>query len=736
MRLTAALSHGQLPAELAVSRFEATEGLSRLFTVTVECVSKDPDWDLASLLGTEACVTLAEDGTGARWFHGLVEEAGFVTRRGDLFVYRLKLVPHIQGLAHRVRTRIFQDRSVVALISEVLLGAGVPQEAVEWTAAEGPPREYCTQWRESELAFVLRLLEDEGIFFWFEHSAAGHVLHFADEPAVHTPIDGAPGLSFRSWEEREESREIITQVTYTSRRVPDAVMLRDWNWRSPQGPSEVAHKAPEGGALEIYAFPVPISSAADGKIRARDRLTAARVHQRVLRGKTPSLRLAPGRLFQLFDAEPAALNNEYLLLEVHHVFEDPAAGSLADGAGRYRAEFTAVPSGVEFRPPRVTPRPRIAGKELAVVTGPPGEEIHVDEFGRVKVHFYWDREGAVDDTASCWLRVQQQNTASSQILPRVGWEVEVGFLYGDPDRPLVLQKLYNAEAMPPYALPDNLMQSALQSSSSPGGGGTNELRLDDSNGGMMFFLHAQKDLSVHAQNNLTEQIAVDETVQVTADSSSTVVGTEDVAVSGNQSASITGAMVQETVASRSVDIGAVDQWGVGGMHAINVKGARTEDIGGLLNVLAEKVTENFNADVTTSVGGVLSINAVGALVEAVKGNKTETVAGAKLELISHSKAENIGLAKLLTAGAVNIKTGTDISMDAGAALAITTGGPMAIKCGGDFNLTGSSVTLTVGKATMKAGAKLEATPASLKVKGSTVGGEGMMLKLKGKIHYK
>lgn len=736
MKRTAFLFHDQLPAELAVSRLEVNEGLSRLFEIEVECVSADPDWDLAALPGTAAHVCLLEDGAVVRAFHGIVEQAGYVTRRGDLLVYRLVLMPHVQGLAHRVRTRIFQDKSVKALVSEVLSGAGVPDEALKWTVTEGPPREYCTQWCESELAFILRLLEDEGIFFWFEHSESGHVMHFADAPAVHTHLEDPPGLSFRTWDAREESREIITRLTYTARQVQDAVQLRDWDWRSPQGASEAMHKVPEGGALECYAFPVSFSSASDGRLRAQDRLTAARVRQRLLRGTTPSLRLAPGRIFHLFEAEPSGLNRDYLLIEVRHVFEKPTAGSVGDGEGRYLAELTAVPSDVEFRPARVTPRPRVAAKELAVVTGPPGEEIHVDRFGRVKVHFYWDREGPVDDTASCWLRVQQQNTATSQILPRVGWEVEVGFLYGDPDRPLVLQKLYNGETMPPYALPDNLMQSSLQSSSSPGGGGTNELRLNDGNGGMEFFLHAQKDLSLEAGNNLTEQIAVDETVQVATDFTCTVAGTEQISVSANQSANVTGVMVQDTAGSKTVEVGAMDQWGVGGMHAITVGGARSESIGGLLNVLAEEVSETFNADLSTSVGGVLSINAVGALVESVKGNKTETVAGAKLELIANAKAENIGAAKVLNAGAVSLKTGKDISMEAGAAMAITTGGPMAIKCGGDFNLTGSSVTINVGKATLKAGSKLEATPGSLKVKGSALGGSGAFVKLKGTIHYK
>ncbi|QSQ11631.1 type VI secretion system Vgr family protein [Myxococcus landrumensis] len=735
MRLSATISHGGLPAELGVSRLRVDEGLSQLFVADVECVSTDPDWDLGALLGTDASVSVVER-DAVRHFHGVVEEAEYVQRRGDLFVYRLRLLPRLQGLAHRLRSRIFQDQSIVAVMKDVLSGAGLPDDAVSWGVAEGPAREYCTQWRESELAFVLRLLEDAGMFFWFEHSASGHVMHVADSPAAHAPMEGSVGLSFRTREGREELRDVVTRVTYTSRVVPDAVMLRDWNWLTPQVLPEAKLAAPESGGLEQYEFPSGFVSAAAGKQRAADRLTAVRARQRVLRGTTPCLRLAPGRRFELFDAEPAPLNGGYLLLEVRHFYDDPTAGTMADGDAHYRAEFTAVPGAVEFRPPRVTPRPRVNGKELAVVTGPAGEEIHVDEFGRVKVHFYWDREGKVDDTASCWMRVQQQNTAGSQILPRVGWEVEVGFLHGDPDRPVVMQKVYNAETMPPYALPDNLMQSALQSSSTPGGGGTNEVRLNDGNGGMEFFIHAQKDLSLQAGHNLTEQIAVDEAVQVTSDSTSSIGVTEDVSIGGDQSASVTGMLVEDTAGTKKVVVSAMDQWGVGAMHATNVKGARKENVGGLRNVLAQKVSETFNADLTTSVGGVLSINTVGAIVEAVAGNKTEMVAGAKVEKITGSKAENIGAAKVMTAGAVNIKTGKDLTLASGGAMAITTGGPMSIQCGKDFNLSGTTVTITVGKATLKSGSKLEASPASMKLKGSTVGGDGANVKLKGTIQYK
>ncbi|WP_224244457.1 type VI secretion system Vgr family protein [Hyalangium gracile] len=736
MRLKALISHAQVPAETRVSRLRVEEGLSRLFVAEVDFVCADPELELAKMPGTDAAVVIAADDGSSRAFHGFVEQAEYLERRGDLFAYRLLLMPRLQGLAHRVRSRIFQQKSVVKVIQEVFQGAGIPDEEVAWSATEGPEREYCTQWKESELAFVLRLLEDEGIFFWFEHSETGHVLHLADSAAVHEAIEGVPGFPFASWDEQEAVRDIVTHVTYSSRLVPDAMTLRDWNWRTPQQPQEASLGAQGKGGLELYEFPAGFNSAAAGKRRAEDRLAAVRVRQRVLRGTTPSLRFSPGRRFLLFDAQPDPINREYLLLEVRHLFEDPTAGTVADEAGRYRAEFEAIPSDVEFRAPRVTPRPRVVGKESAVVTGPPGEEIHVDEFGRVKVKFYWDREGKMDDTASCWLRVQQQNTASSQILPRVGWEVEVGFHYGDPDRPVVLQKLYNAETMPPYALPDNLMQSSLQSSTTPGGGGTNELRMNDGNGGMEFFLHAQKDLSVTAGHNLTEQIAVDESVQVKADFTASIGATETLSVGANQSASITGERVEDIAGSLTVDVGAVDQWGVSAMHAINVKGARSEDIGGLKNVLAQKVAETFNADLTTQVGGVLSINSVGPITEAVAGNKTETIAGARLEVVAKAKAENIGVGKLLTAGAVKIKTGQDVTFAAEAAMAITTGGPMAIQCGGDFNISGSSVTINVGKATLDAGAKIDATPGSMKLKGGKVGGDGAQLKIKGTIKYK
>jgi type VI secretion system secreted protein VgrG len=451
----------------------------------------------------------------------------------------------------------------------------------------------------------------------------------------------------------------------------------------------------------------------------------------------------PGRRFTVAEAQPPALDGEYLIVETVRRFRDPRAA----GAGQdvrpdipaFLVELTAIPAEQEFRPPALTPRPRVSGKELAVVTGPPGEEIHVDEYGRIKVHFYWDREGQIDDKASFWIRVQQQNTSGSMMLPRVGWEVDVAFLDGDPDRPVVMQRLYNRETMPPYGLPDNKSQSSLQSSSSPGGGGTNEVRLQDSASGMEFFVHASKDFALKAGHDMTETVAVDVHEEVGLKLQTNIAGNESSKVGSNQSLSVTGELKQETTGSKATTVGAADDWGVTGAYTLSCEGNRSDDIGGLMNVLANRVTETFNSNLTRKVGAALSINSAGSIAEVVGGNKSETVGGAKLELVRQGKAEQVTGTKTLTSGAMIEKVGKDIQMSAEAALAITVGGPIVEKVGEGFTLGAEAVVITAaGGAELKVGGtKLTARGGSLKVNAPDMGASGgPMLQIKGKVNYK
>ncbi len=727
--------HAALAAPAPAAAVTAREGLSTLYDLAVELVVPDPDLDLDALVGEDVRVELEPPAGGRVLLHGVVAEAEYLQPHEHRHLYRLRARPRLASLGHRVRSRIFQERSATEVVKEVLRGAGIPGDGVAWSIATYPRREYLVQWKESELAFVLRLLEDAGIFFWFEHAEDGHVLHLADALAALPPMEGDPALPCLDEPRDEPGAEWITGVALALRPSPDAWEVRDWNWQAPAHPVAGRLEAGSDPGLERHEYPAAVLSDAAARRAARDRLLAARVGRDVLTGVTSSARVAPGRVFELTDVVPPALAQEWRVVALERRFEDPALVAGGVGAARYRARFEAIPAATEFRPARRAPRPSVHGKESAVVTGPPGEEIHVDTFGRVKVHFYWDREGKVDEHASCWLRVQQQNTAGNMILPRVGWEVDVGFLGGDPDRPVVLQKLYNRETMPPYALPDHLTHAALQSSSSPGGGGTNEIRMNDSAGGMELFVHSQRDLDVLAGHDLHETVANDAKTQVGADATAAVEGDEAVQVGADRTTSIGGARRQQSLANLSVRVGGADDLGVGGNATVTVAGNETERIGAVRSVLAAKVTETVNGDAKTQVGAVVSLTAAGPIAEAVAGSKREVVGGARVQLVARAKAESVEGSKTFLGALLVTDAGKDVAVAAEAAVTETVGGPVAIRCGGDFAVSGAVVSVVAASATLKAGGEAKLTPGSVVMKGGKVGGKAPEVQLKGTIDY-
>jgi type VI secretion system secreted protein VgrG len=727
--------HGSFAAPAPVVAFTAREGLSRIFDLDVLVLADDPDLDLDALV-TGALLLDVQPPVGEPFcLHGIVSEAEYLRPIEQHHLLRLRARPHLASMAYRVRSRIFQDRSGVEVAKEVLKGAGVDGAAVAWSVATYPKREYITQWKESELAFVLRLLEDAGVFFWFEHGPDGHLLRLADDHAAHAPIEGASELRCVDEAHDEAGAEWVTDLVLRLRPSVETYELREWTPLATERPIVSRVEAGPGKAFEWYQYPSGATTPSALRRAAQDRLSAARAGRDLLGGVGNSPRLAAGRTFDLVDAVPAELCRSWLVTELVRRFEDPSLMPGGARAASYRASFRAIPGDVEYRPPRTTPRPRIFGKESAVVTGPAGEEIHVDRLGRVKVHFYWDREGKVDDHATCWLRVQQQNTASSMILPRVGWEVDVGFLDGDPDRPVVLQKLYNLETMPPYPLPDCLTHSSLQSSSSPGGGGTNEVRMNDSAGEMEFFVHAQRDLAITAGHDLTERVGRNAKLQVTADASAAVTGHEQVKVGASRSTSVGGSRRQETLGDRTTKVGATDELGVGGLCSLTVKGNQTEQVGAVRTVLVARAIDTVNGGLEVRVGGALAWTAAMSMVEAVAGSKTEMVGGAKVELIAKAKAEQVGGSKTLTAGLVKTDAGKDLTVSSESALAITTGGPMVIKCDGDFAVSGKAVTVIAGSATLEAGGKARLTPGSIALEGSSVGGKAGDVEVKGTTDY-
>ncbi|MFO0646063.1 MAG: type VI secretion system tip protein TssI/VgrG [Polyangiales bacterium] len=736
MQLRAFLTIDALPSDAPVVRFTATESLAALFDVDVTFVCDDPELDLDASLWRIATLSLADDdGSDPRYFHGVIEEADYVGTRDGRFLYRVQIRPRIHGLAYRIRSRIFQSKTAIEVIERVLRDAGLPAESFRWgLSARYPTREYCVQYRESELAFVTRLLEDEGVFWRFEHSAADHVMVFGDSPAAHAPIadDVIPYVRGD-----HQGRERVTDLVYAVRVLHDAWNARDWNPDDPARPREAVSDADGASSFTRAEFPGGFVTEPDGLRRAGNRLDAARADGELLEGRTNVRRVMPGGRFTVTGAMQPMIAREWLTVSVEHRYVDRGLAGEGGESATYDLYFKAIPSEVRFRPARVTPKPRVWGVDTGVITGPSSEEICVDDRGRVKVHLYWDREGAVDDTSSCWIRTQQQNTSGAMTIPRIGWEVSVGYLDGDPDRPFVLQRLYNQETMPPYGLPAAATQSALQTSTSPGGAGTNEVRLQDGNGGMEFFMHASRDLRVTAGHDLAETIDVDAAEEVGVDLASEVGANQTIHVGGSASASVTGACNATVAGSRAVNIGGNDDWGVKTSQSIVADGARAETIRGMMNVLANTVTETFNANCTRSVGAALCINSAIAIAESVGGSKREQVGAARIELVRKAYAENVHTAKTLVAGAAILKTGADLQSNAQGAMAFNVTGPIVETCGEGYSIGARVVLVNTANLKLEAsGSSLTASAGSLKFKGGSLVVKGSVsVKLKGNVDF-
>jgi type VI secretion system secreted protein VgrG len=734
MRLRAGVQHDEIAPEAQVERLSVREGLSQLFDVRLEISHPDQELDLAALLDTTCEVALEDQVSGdVLRFHGVIEEASALEPARLERRHELRLRPRLAALGQRVRSRLFQEKSAVDVVKEVLSGAGLSDEKVSFRLDRAyPRRELCVQYRESELDFVLRLLEDEGIFFWFEQGEGGHVLALGDAPGVHQAIAGERALTHTR--SLHGDRESVSDLVFSTEVGPDVHLTRDWNWQRPASVLEAEIEGSGARGRVWYEYPGGFADQRDGGRRARDRLEAVD-RTRLLSGRTNCLRLAPGRLFDVVDATPRHLEAEWLVTEIEHAFE-ALPGSAGEGEGTYTARFRAIPGDAPFRPARRAPRPRVPGKQLAVVTGPGGEDIHVDDMARVKLHFLWDREGATDDTSSSWIRVQQLNTSGSMILPRIGWELDVGFLDGDPDRPVALQRLYNRDGMPPEGLPGAKTKSSLQTHTTGGGEGVNALAMEDGSGGMELGLTASRNLDVVVGHDATEQVGTDASHEVGLDLQTLVGGKEQVKVSAGQSTAVGGSATHETVGSKTVSIGGMDSLGVKKLQTFTCDGSREETIGGVANVLAAHSVETVNGSSTREIGAALSMNAVKGLVEVVAGSKTESTGAARVEILRGAHDETISGNKVLTAAAVVEKAGKDVSVAAKGNLTLTVGGVLAEKVGGGFTLSGPVVTLVAASATLQGGGSQIKAGGSLSLKGSKLSVKGASVTIKGTIDYK
>ncbi|QMV63574.1 type VI secretion system tip protein TssI/VgrG [Pseudomonas berkeleyensis] len=513
--------------DLQVLEFNGREAISQPYRFDVELISERPDLDLTSLLHQRAFLAFSPNGDG---IHGLIHRVEQGESGKRLTRYRLAIVPQLAYLAHRTNQRIFQHLTVPQIVAQVLEEHGIVEGGYQFQLGPTvyPERDYCVQYDESDLHFVQRLCEEEGIHYHFQHSESGHVLMFGDDQTAFaklgqpTPYIQDSGMTADDPVIKRLALRLETRTRRTTRR--------DYDFEQPRLLLEAAYQGEQAGEndglpdLEDYDYPGRYTDRTRGKHLAKRALERHRADYRQLDGQSDQPRLVTGHLLEISEHPRSDWNDLWLLTEVLHegkqpqVLEESVTSDSVLGKGLsallssvtgqadasvdddfrqgYRNRFLATPWDVPYRPSLAHPKPRILGSQSAVVTGPAGEEIHCDQYGRVKVQFFWDREGQADEKTSCWLRVSSSwagDRYGAITIPRIGMEVLVTFLEGDPDQPLVTGCLYHAEHVVPYELPANKTRSVFKTLSSPGGGGYNELRIEDRKGAEQIYIHAQRD---------------------------------------------------------------------------------------------------------------------------------------------------------------------------------------------------------------------------------------------------
>ncbi len=687
------------------------ESISKQSLLACEAMEDDTEpLNPEELIGKDATFTLGKsDGSAAREFLGRVVRAVRAPNRDDVRTLRFHIAPAPWSLSKRADCRTFQEKSVVDIVTEVLEAAGIAGDRQDWrTTEDHAPLKYTVQYRETDFDFIARLLSEEGIYYAVHFVDGKDVMVFGDDPAGLGDIAGTTTLPFHHASRAEEALDYVIRVTQTLSVTPDKVMLRDYNADKPSLAVENTVESDDDGehVLEIYDYPARCAEPADAERLAKVLLDELQVPRNLINGETGGLALLPGLRFTIEDHPYAAINQEYLVTSMHIAGSTPRLGATEQVTPRYRCRFEAMPTKHRYRPPRTRRAADMVGLQTSFTTGPAGKEIHTSAAGEVTVRYHWDRVGADDDTSSPFVRTSQLPTGGSVLIPRMKWEVSTVHLEGDPDRPVVMGRMYNATTPPPYNLPDECASSSLQTVTTPGGGSTNEMRMGDTAGSEEMFFNASKDMSVTVKNNTTSSvgnnsarsIGSNHTKNITNSLTASVGANQTLAVGGDQTVSVETLLQDEIGADHTLDIGGNRDMLVGGDHKRDVGADSTLDIGGqMLDLVVGSTTDdtlgNYTHDVSAAlvdivatdrslqVGGAITETAGAAKVIAVAGgrgveitgNLTQKVAGAIINLADGDRVETSGgMFSEIAAGAHIVKA-KNITIEAETMLSVIMG---------------------------------------------------------------
>jgi type VI secretion system secreted protein VgrG len=639
------------PDVLLLQGFSGQEGVSTPFSFTLDLVSQEASVSANDLLRTAAVVTLELAGGEQRVIHGLINRFVQLGQAHELTFYRAEIVPWVWFLSLSSDCKIFQNLSVLEIVEQVFKDQGYSDFEVK-CVRNYPTREYCVQYRETHLNFVSRLLEEEGIFYFFQHSDSKHVLTLADDTSAVKPCPGQSKVRISPAPEAAHEEDFVTAFEREHAAYVGTVTLRDYDHLQPSLRLESAVSG--DGREEIYDYPGNYTQLDDGERLARLQLEEQEAWHEIVRGESTCRSLQSGFSFDLEEHYLKEANQTYQLLHVRHSGRGRAYRARESASAfDYRNDFVAIPHSVPFRPPRTTPKPVVQGSQTALVVGKAGEEIWVDKHGRVKVQFYWDRDGKKDENSSCWVRVSStwagKNWGFVQI-PRIGQEVIIDFLEGDPDLPIITGRVYNAEQVPPYDLPSGQTFSGVKSRSTKGGAGDNfnEIRFEDLKGSEELYIHAEKDKKVVVENDKTESVGHDR--------KRTVGNDEGIEIGNNKT---------ETVRkNKDVKVGEDLTEKVGQNETLSVDKDRTRTVKGRESVSVDK-------DQGVTIGKNRTLKVDDNLTEDVGKDRTETI-GKKLvidagdEIILQTGSASIVMKKsgdiFIKGKKINVKASGDIVM--------------------------------------------------------------------------
>ncbi|WP_343740889.1 type VI secretion system tip protein TssI/VgrG [Delftia tsuruhatensis] len=685
--------HTPLGDELHFRELRGQENISQLFSLDVEMLSENESIDPKALLGKNATIEIETQGGGRRFIDGIVTRFGMQGQDHRHYAYKARLSPWLWLATRKSDFRIFQNQTVPDIIEQVLGVYGHPMQKKLTRAYRS--WDYCVQYNESDCDFVSRLMEHEGIYYFFEHASGRHTLVLCDDIiASHGALPGGESIPFYPPEKAAAGDQENIHAWQLEQEIkPGRHYIDDYDFKKPRAELSHMRRDPPGHAHdghETYEWPGGYTEYGDGDAYIRVRLKQGLTGHSRVRGQSCHRALATGYTFSLYNYPRGDQNRQYLITGLsYHLKENPrvsavapgAKGSAAEDGSFQRYELQAQPTSLAFTPPRTTPKPRTTGPQTAVVVGPAGEEIWTDEYGRIKVQFHWDRLGKKDQNSSCWIRVAT-NWAGPGFgaisIPRIGHEVVVDFLNGDPDYPIVTGCVYNAANMPPWALPANATQSGIKTRSSKGGaagagmkngpGDANAIRFEDKAGAEQLWLHAQKDQLTEVENDEDKWVGNDRRKTIDRDETSVIHRDRTETVDRDETITVHNNRTERVDHDEKISIGDNRNEDVGIDENISIGKNRSKTIG---KTETDKIGQNWHVTV-----GLLKTQTIGmAYMQNVGGMKMMNIGVNYMENIGVAMQTHVGMNQSLTVGQERqVKVGSKQSTEVGSQYSLTVGG--------------------------------------------------------------